>query len=56
MKDALFNFNKTTDINQNNSWALFSKGRIIRDEAPVKALELFNSAIALDPSNAFAWK
>jgi len=55
MNDAIFNFNKTIDIDPNNSWALFSKGRILRGEAPEEALELFNSAIALDPSNAFAW-
>ena len=55
MKDALFCFDKTIELNQNNSWALFSKGRILRDEAPQDALELFNKTIALEPGNAFAW-
>jgi tetratricopeptide (TPR) repeat protein len=55
MNQALFNFDKTIELNQNNSWALFSKGRILRDEYPQQSLELFNKAIALDPGNAFAW-
>jgi len=55
MKDALFKFYKTKKINPNNSWALFSIGRILRDEDSQWALELFNKAIELDPSNAFAW-
>lgn len=55
MKDSLYNFNRVLDLNPNNSWALFSMGRILRDESPQEALSLFDKAIKFDPENAFAW-
>jgi tetratricopeptide (TPR) repeat protein len=55
MNEALDCFNKCIELNSKNSWALFSKGRIIRDRDPEAALDLFNKTIKFDPSNAYAW-